>query len=98
MNDSFDARGKIFTKVISKMAVGVIIQTTKQIIHGNIHVMPEERLSDELNREGNYLPVTNAIVYNNEGKVLYEGNFLSINRTQIIWIIPVSELLEVGPK
>ena len=94
----YDERGKIFTKVISKVPVNVIIQTTIQLIHGKIHIKREERLSDELNLEENFLPVTNAVIYSLEGQLLYEVNFLSINRAQIIWIIPVTELPEPQPK
>ena len=97
-NPDYDERGKIFTKVVSKIPVSVIIQTTGQLIHGKIHVKPEERLSDELNLDERFLPVTNAIIYNLDGQILYEANFLSINRSQIIWILPAAELLEPMPK
>jgi hypothetical protein len=97
-NPEYDDRGKIFTKVISKVPVRVIIQTSMQLIRGNIHVKPEERLSDELNLEEEFLPVTNAVIYNLEGQILYEANFISINRTQIIWVLPSTEPLESLPK
>jgi hypothetical protein len=97
-NPEYDDRGKIFTKVISKVPVRVIIQTSMQLIRGNIHVKPEERLSDELNLEEEFLPVTNAVIYSLEGQILYEANFISINRTQIIWVLPSTEPLESLPK
>jgi hypothetical protein len=97
-NPEYDERGKIFTKVINKVSVNVVIQTTTQLIHGKIHVRPEERLSDELNQEENFLPVTNVVIYRSEGQIMYETNFLSINRAQIIWILPTAELLEPHPK
>jgi hypothetical protein len=97
-NPDFEERGKIFTRVVNKVPVNVIIQTTAQLIHGKIHVMPEERLSDELNREEKFLPVTNAVIYSLDGEVLYEANFLSINRNQITWIIPAADLLKPLPK
>jgi hypothetical protein len=97
-NPEYNERGKIFTKVVSKVPVDVIIQTTVQLIHGKIHVQPEERLSDVLNLEEKFLAVTNAIIYSLEGHILYEANFLSINREQIIWILPVTELIEPMPK
>jgi hypothetical protein len=93
-NPEYDERGKIFTRVVNKVPVSVIIQTTVQLIHGKVHIKPEERLSDELNLEENFLPVTNAVIYNLEGKILYQANFLSINRAQVIWILPITELLE----
>ena len=97
-NPEQDERGKIFTKVINKVPVSVIIQTSVQLIHGKIHVKPEERFSDELNSQENFLPVTNATIYSQEGQILYEANFMSINRSQIIWILPATELIEPLPK
>ena len=97
-NSEYDERGKIFTRVINKIPVNVVIQTTTQLIYGKIHVRPEERLSDELNREGNFLPVTNIVIYGSEGQILYEANFLLITRAQIIWILPTAELIEQLPK
>jgi hypothetical protein len=97
-NPEYDERGKIFTKVISKVPVDVIIQTTIQLIHGKIHVKPDERLSDVLNLEEQFIPVTNAVIYSVEGQISYETNFLSINRGQIIWILPATELIEPMPK
>lgn len=94
----FDERGKIFTKVINKVPVHVIIQTTAQLIYGKIHVKPDERLSDEINRDLEFLPVTNAVIYSLEGQILYQANFLSINRGQIVWILPSTELLEPQQK
>jgi hypothetical protein len=94
----YDERGKIFTKVINKVPVDVIIQTTAQLIYGKIHVKPDERLSDEINYDLEFLPVTNAIVYSLEGKIMYEANFISINRAQIVWVLPNTELLEPQQK
>ncbi len=97
-NPDYDERGKIFTKVVSKIPVSVIIQTTGQLIHGKIHVKPEERLSDELNLDERFLPVTDVTIYSLDGQILYEANFLSINRSQVIWILPAAEILEPIPK
>jgi hypothetical protein len=45
----FDEKGKIFTDVISKEVMGVIIQTLAERIRGKIHVRPEEPLKDTTN-------------------------------------------------
>ena len=97
-NSEYDERGKIFTRVVTKVSVNVVIQTTSQLIHGKIHVRPEERLSDELNKEGNFLAITNVVIYGSEGQIMYETDFLSINRAQIIWILPTADLIESLPK
>ncbi len=97
-NLEYDERGKIFTKVVNKVAVNVMIQTTTQLIHGMIHIKPDDRLSDVLNGEYSFLPLTDATIYSVEGRILYEANFLAINRSQIIWILPNAELTESQPK
>ncbi len=94
----FDDRGKIFSKVVSKEPLAVIIQTTKSLIRGSIHLHPEQRLSDELNLDEGFLPITSAVVYDQEGKILYESNFLSVSRSQIIWVLPCDDLRESSLK
>jgi len=94
----FDERGKIFTKVVNKIPVDVIIQTTAQLIHGKVHIRPDGRISDELNLDDIFLPLTDAIIYSLEGHIIYKANFMSINRAQIIWILPAVELEEPMPK
>ncbi len=96
MYASFEQKGKIHTNVISKIPVNAIIQTTSHRIEGKIHVRPDDRLKDELSSSDCFLAVTDATVYNEEGKVLYVSNFLSVHRDQIVWIIPIEELLTPG--
>ncbi len=96
MYASFEEKGKIHTNVISKIPVNAIIQTTRNRIEGNIYVRPDDRLKDELSNSDCFLAVTDATVYDDEGKVLYEANFLSVHRDQIIWIIPIEELTTPG--
>jgi hypothetical protein len=90
---SFEEKGKIYTNVISKDPIEVIIQTTAQRIRGKIYIRPEERMIDEINQSVGYLAVTEAHVYDPQGMVVFQTNFMTVNRTQIIWVIPVSELL-----
>lgn len=92
MVTQFDDKGKIFTQVISKKPVAVIIQTKRQIIRGIIHVRPTERVIDELNHTQTFIAVTDAIVLDGQGKVLYTSNFLTLNTEHIIWIIPAEDV------
>ena len=92
MVTQFDDKGKIFTQVISKKPVTVIIQTVQHSIRGTIHVRPTERVIDELNHSQPFLAVTDAEVMGSDGEVCYTSNFLTLNTDQIVWIIPVEEI------
>jgi len=93
MTIEFDDKGKFFTDVITKVTVPAIIQTATQRIHGNIHVRRDQRLKDELDINDKFLAVTDATIHAFDGQVLYQCKFVSIQRTQIVWVIPESEVL-----
>lgn len=92
MYDAFENKSKIFTHVITKEPVDVIIQTTQFKIIGQIHVRPEDRLKDELDQPETFLPVTSAAVHSLDGIELYQTHFIAVNRSQIVWIIPTHQL------
>jgi len=92
MITQFDEKGKIFTNVVSKKPVMVLIQTSQYRIQGQIHVRQDSRLKDELNDPEIFLAVTDAAVYDNNGNELYSSNFITVNRAQIIFIIPAEEI------
>ena len=94
MVTQFDDKGKIFTQVISKKPVTVIIQTDRHTIRGTIHVRPTERVIDELNHTQLFMAVTDVTVMDESGKILYESNFLTLNTSHITWIIPADEVTE----
>jgi len=89
----FDDKGKIFTQVISKKPVEVLIQMGAQTIRGTIHVRPSERVIDEFNHAQGFMAVTDAAIMDANRVVLYECAFLTLNVDQITWIIPVEEIL-----
>jgi hypothetical protein len=91
MFTSFEDKGKIFTNIVTKEPVEVIIQTSIHHIHGYVHVRPDDRIKDEINLNERFLAVTNATVSSNEGKELFTVEFLAVNREQIIWIYPKEE-------
>jgi len=93
MTIEFDDKGKFFTDVVTKVAIPAIIQTATLCIHGNVHARPDQRVKDVLDVDEKFLAVTNATVYSPEGQVLYHAKFISIQRSQIIWIIPESEII-----
>jgi hypothetical protein len=93
MYSSFDEKGKIFTNIIPKTPVPSTIQLTTHRIHGQVYMKPDERLKDELNRSDQFLAVTDAIVFDANGKEVYKCKFLTLNRDQIVWLIPDNDLI-----
>ncbi len=91
MSMEYDEKGKFFTNVVAKIPVRVTIQSTMQLIRGNVHVRRGERLKDELDRSETFLAVTDASVLDANGKVLFEASFLAVQRAQIIWVRPDQE-------
>jgi len=97
MYTQFEEKGKIFTNVVTKKPVRVIIQTTTHRIEGNIHVRPDLRLIDALKSDEPFLAVTEATVYSGASdEMLYETKFVSINQQHVIWVLPVDELMQNG--
>jgi hypothetical protein len=91
MTLEFNERGKYFTDIISKVAVRAIIQTTIHRIEGAIHVRMNERVKDELDRTETFLAVTDAKIFGPDGTVIQESEFMSVARSQIVWIIPIDK-------
>jgi hypothetical protein len=92
MYNSFEEKGKIFTNIVSKKPLDVVIQTSLHKITGKIHIRPDDRLKDEVNAPETFLAVTDAMVHDLDGKLAFETSFITVNRQQIIWIIPSNEI------
>jgi hypothetical protein len=88
MSLEFNDKGKYFTDIISKVAIPAIIQTVSQRIEGSVHVRPDQRVKDELDRAELFLAVTDAKVLNADGTIACETEFMLVLRSQIIWVIP----------
>ncbi len=94
MVTQFDEKGKIFTTIVSKLPVKVLIQLPTNQVQGEIHVRKDGRLKDELDSANKYIAVTNATILSSDGaKVLKQCKFLSVNNSQIVWIIPEIEII-----
>ena len=91
MATEYDDKGKYFTDIISKLAVVATVQTVVHKIEGSIHVRLNERISDELDRDEPFLHMTSAKVFDQAGRMQYECDFISIRRSQIVWIIQQEE-------
>ncbi len=93
MSTKYDRSGKVFTNVVSKVPVRVIIQTKTSRVLGEIHRMYDERVLDTLNNGEQFLAVTNATIYEQHGEEEIERQvaFLALNRDNIDWVTPESE-------
>jgi hypothetical protein len=79
---------------VSKKPTSAIIQTTELRLHGDVHVGLGKRLKDELDGGLQFLPVTNVLIYNESGEIVYRTHFLLINRDQLVWILPDEDLIQ----
>ena len=98
MSLEFNEKGKYFTDIISKVTVPAVIQTVMHRIEGSIHIRLDERVKDELDRNELFLAVTNARVFGLDGVVLYETDFMTVSRSQIVWVIPSDNTANAGDK
>ena len=88
MSIEYDEKGKIFTDIISKIAVHATVQTTTHMMRGRIHVRKDQRIKDELDRNESFLALTDVSVLGSDGQTLFQAPFLALRRTHIIWVCP----------
>jgi hypothetical protein len=88
MSIQYDEKGKFFTDVVSKLPVRAVVQTTAQLIRGNVHIREGERLKDELDRDELFLAITDASILAADGQVQFQAPFLAVRRSQIVWVFP----------
>jgi hypothetical protein len=88
MSIEYDEKGKIFTDIISKVAIQATIQTTTHIMRGRVHVRRDQRIKDELDRNEHFLALTDVSVLGPDGQTLFQAPFLAVQRAHIIWVIP----------
>ena len=96
MSLEFNEKGKYFTDIISKVAVPAVIQTVIHRIEGSVHIRLDGRVKDELDSSELFLAVTNAKVFGLDGAVLYETEFMTVARSQIVWVIPSDDTASGG--
>ena len=91
MTIEYDEKGKFYTDVVSKIPVQAVVQTPVQLIRGKVHVREGERLKDELDRDELFLAITDATVVGPDGQVQFQGPFIAVRRSQIVWVFPDEE-------
>jgi hypothetical protein len=94
MSIEYDEKGKIFTDVVSKTAIHATIQTTTHMLQGYIHVRRDQRIKDELDRDEDFLAVTDVSVLGANGQSLFQTPFLAVRRAHIVWVIPEEKTAE----
>jgi len=88
MSIEYDEKGKIFTDIVSKIAIHATVQTTTHMMRGRIHVRRDQRIIDELDLNENFLALTDVSVLGPDGQTLFQSPFLAVRRTHIVWVIP----------
>lgn len=88
MTIEYDDKGKIFTDIVSKIAVYATVQTTMHLMRGHIHIRRDQRIKDELDGNEKFLALTEVTVLNAEGNTLFQAPFMAVQRAHIIWVIP----------
>ncbi len=88
MSFDYDDKGKIFTDVVSKIAVYATIQTTTHMLRGRIHVRRDQRIIDELDIKDNFIAITDVAVVGPDGQTLFQAPFLAVHRSHIVWVMP----------
>jgi hypothetical protein len=89
MTIEYDEKGKFYTDVVAKLPVAAVIQTHTHLVRGFVHIRQGERLKNELEKDEKFLAVTNAVIHDADDKVLFTAPFIAVQRTQIVWIMPV---------
>lgn len=88
MTIEYDDKGKIFTDIVTKVAVPATIQTTTHLMRGKIHVRRDQRIKDELDSNESFLAITDVNVLGADGQVLFQAPFLAVHRSHIVWVLP----------
>ena len=94
MSIEYDEKGKIFTDVVSKVAVYATVQTTTHMLRGRLHIRRDQRVKDELDREESFLALTEVSVLGADGNVLFNAPFLAVRRSHIVWVKPETPMDE----
>ena len=92
MYERIDEKGKVFTPRIRTASVEVDIVTVHGVVHGFVHVKPDQRIKDELNYHAeSFLAVTGATLRGHLDATPREVGFVAVNKSHIITVVPVNE-------
>jgi hypothetical protein len=81
-------RERGFRPQVNTTKYAVVIQTTHNQIHGDLHARENERIKDALNSNETFIAITSVRIFNVDASIeLRKSEFLAINRSHVIWII-----------
>lgn len=80
--------------LVRKTPTPVIVRTNHHFVIGNYHARPAIRVIDDLMNGERFLAITDATVFDTNGRLCYRTKFMIISREHVEWIIPKSELEE----
>ncbi|MEK6751847.1 MAG: hypothetical protein AABZ00_06240 [Chloroflexota bacterium] len=89
MTIEYDEKGKYYTDIVTKLPVSCLIQTTTHLMRGFVHVRQGERFKNELERDEAFLAMTNVNILGAGEEILYTAPFMAVQRSQIVWVMPV---------
>ena len=80
---------KLYKARVKKEKIPIKIQTLQNRIEGNVHLLPNTRITDMLNQEGyHFIPVTDAKIYSlKSGSLVDEAEFVAINKYHVVLIL-----------
>ena len=81
---------------LAKETMPVVVRAGDQLIVGELHVMPNKRLKDELNiTKDAFIALTDARVYEAEGaRLLFAAAVVMVSMSQIVCVAPLSAIKE----
>ncbi len=75
---------------IQKDRTPVVVMTERYRIEAELHVVVGGRLIDEINKERNFIPLTNVTIYDlAKGKAIETVEFLAINKDSVLFFAPI---------
>ncbi len=67
----------------------MVLLTTSYRLEGEMHVVPGGRLLDEINKERDFIPLTNATVYDISGETPLDTlDFIAVNKNLVVMVAP----------
>ena len=77
----------------SKQKINVVILTNSVRIEGEMHLVSGTRLTDIVNvKTKDFFPITDAKVFGGSGSLIYDLNYIAVNRDEIVAIFPVDDI------
>ena len=76
--------------------MSVVVRAGNQLVVGELHVMPNKRLKDELNiTKDAFIALTDARVYEAEGtQLLFAAAVVMVSMSQIVCVAPLNAVKE----